>query len=331
MNFITLGIGLIILIKGADILVGSASKLARIFNVPSFVIGLFIIAIGTSAPEAAVGIFSGIKGTNLITLGDVVGSCIINITVIIGITAMISTLKVESSIPRREMLISIFVQIIFIVMMFTSNTLSRFESVILLVGMIIFTAYVYIKSRRGFQKDVVSTKLEDEIYEFADIQETVLYEEEPKKEGKTKHIILVIVGLAGLVVGANLGVNSAVEIAHKFGLSEALIGLTVVAFGTSLPELVTSLVALRKKEEDIAIGNIVGSNIFNILFVLGISGMLNPIVAGKDIFFDLFVMVGASVLLFIPAFFFGKISKFTGFLFLGAYIIYLSFKINGLG
>lgn len=351
MNYITLGIGLVILVKGADILIGSASKLAKIFNVPSFVVGLFIIAIGTSAPEAAVGFFSGIQGNNLITLGDVIGSCIVNITVIIGITAMISPLEVDSSVPRREMIISIFVQALLVFMMFTSNTLSRGEAIVLLIGMLLFSGYVYIKSRRGSEHGIAVTEFENEVYEYVDMQEEVLYEEESShtselesgdvdkgaihskqcRESVPKLIILVIVGLAGLIVGANMGVNSAVKIAHNLGLSEAVIGLTVVAVGTSLPELVTSLVAVYKKEEDIAVGNIVGSNIFNILFVLGLSGTIHPIEADTDIFFDLFAMVGASIVLFIPAYFFGKISKLIGFFYLTAYILYLALKLNSLG
>ena len=337
MNLVLLGLGLIILVKGADILVGSSSKLAKRFRVPAFIVGLFIVAIGTSAPEAAVGILSGIQGTNLITLGDVVGSSIVNILVILGITSMIKPLKVDSEVPGKEMPIAILVQLVFSVMILTSGTLSRLESVFLLIGMLVFSGYVFVKSRRGEKDGETVTELEEEIYEYTSQQEEVLYEETelnevkeaPKKEESILRLaILVVIGLAGLILGASMSVNNATAIAKAFGLSEALIGLTVVAFGTSLPELITSLVAVYKKEDDIAVGNILGSNIFNILFVMGISGLLHPITAGKDIIFDLAVMLGASVLLFIPSFFRGKISKLTGLLYLFCYILFLAVKIS---
>ena len=340
MNLVLLGLGLIILVKGADILVGSSSKLAKRFRVPAFVVGLFIVAIGTSAPEAAVGILSGIQGTNLITLGDVVGSSIVNILVILGITSMIKPLKVDSEVPGKEMPIAILVQLVFSVMILTSGTLSRLESVFLLIGMLVFSGYVFVKSRRGEKDGETATELEEEIYEYTSQQEEVLYEETelnevkeaPKKEESILRLaILVVLGLAGLIIGASMSVNNATAIAKAFGLSETLIGLTVVAFGTSLPELITSLVAVYKKEDDIAVGNILGSNIFNILFVLGISGFLHPITAGKDIIFDLAVMLGASVLLFIPSFFRSKISKLTGLLYLICYILFLAVKISWIG
>lgn len=334
MEYITLGIGLLILVKGADILIGSASKLAKKFKVPSFVVGLFIIALGTSAPEAAIGIFSGIQGTNLLTLGDVIGSNIVNITVIIGLTALIFPLMVESSVARKEMLIGILVQVIFLIMIYTSNRLSRIEAVLLLMGMLAFTAYVYIKSKRGSIATGEHTKFEEEVYEYVEEQEEILYEEaetDEIKESVLRLSVLAVVGLAGLIGGANLGVNSAVTIAHNLGLSETMIGLTVVAFGTSLPELVTCLIAVFKKEEDLAVGNIVGSNIFNILFVMGISGLIHPIVVDTGIFSDLIWMLGASLALFIPAFFLGKISRITGFIYLVIYVVYLSIKISTLG
>ena len=340
MNLVLLGLGLIILVKGADILVGSSSKLAKRFRVPAFIVGLFIVAIGTSAPEAAVGILSGIQGTNLITLGDVVGSSIVNILVILGITSMIKPLKVDSEVPGKEMPIAILVQLVFSVMILTSATLSRLESVLLLIGMLAFSGYVFVKSRRGEKDGETATELEEEIYEYTSQQEEVLYEETKlnevketpqKEESVIKLVILVVIGLAGLIIGASMSVNNATAIAKAFGLSEALIGLTVVAFGTSLPELITSLVAVYKKEDDIAVGNILGSNIFNILFVMGISGLLHPITAGKDIIFDLAVMLGTSVLLFIPSFFWGKITKMTGLVYLVCYILFLAVKISWIG
>ncbi|MBK5247527.1 MAG: calcium/sodium antiporter, partial [Peptostreptococcaceae bacterium] len=288
MNYLTLGIGLLILVKGADVLVESASRLAKLLKVPSFIVGLLIVAIGTSAPEAAIGVYSGIQGTNLITMGDVVGSSIVNITVVLGITAMIFSLKVDALIPRREMLISIFVQICLVIMIFTAYTLSRVEAGILLAGMFIFLGYVYMKFKKHSGNDKNIMAFEDEIFHYVEKQDDVLYEEmpeeketrkivglkfhlhvaAPKNDSKPKLLILLFLGLAGLIGGASLAVNSAVQIAHTLGLSEEFIGLTIVALGTSLPELTTCLIALSKKEEGIAVGNVIGSNILNVLFVL---------------------------------------------------------------
>lgn len=351
MDYLLLGIGLLILVKGADVLVESASSIAKIIKVPGFIIGLFVIAIGTSAPEAAIGVISGIQGTNLITLGDVVGSNIVNITIVIGITALILPLEVESSVPRREILISILVQVCLVIMLFTSYILSRFEAAVLLAGMFLFLGYVFKKSKKGSEKGEPVTKFENEVSNYVHAQGDAGFEEITKKDGKSevqgskyKHnatkakaesmvklIILFLIGLMCLIAGATLAVNSAVQIAHLLGLSETFIGLTVIAFGTSLPELVTSLVAVYKKEGDIAVGTIIGSNIFNVLLVLGISGLLHPIAITADVFFDLFAMLGASLLLFIPTFFFNRVSRKTGFVYLVAYAIYISIKLNSLG
>lgn len=341
MNYLLLGIGLLILIKGADIMVESASKIAIILKVPAFVVGLFIVAIGTSTPEAAIGVFSGIQGTNLITLGDVVGSSIVNITLVLGITAMVFPLRVDSQVPKREIPLSIFIQIALIGMFFTGYILSRGEAAILLFGMLLFIAYIASKTKRILKNEQPESIYEKEMFEYIEEEEvlsdSVIEEEFPTKvinEEKTeslpKLIFLFLLGLIGLVIGADISVNNAIEIAHVLGLSEAFIGLTIVAFGTSLPELVTCLMAALKREEDIAVGNIIGSNIFNVLLVLGLSGMLHPIAVGTDVFVDLLFMIATSILLLVPTFFFGNISKRTGFIFLTSYVLYLMFKLNGL-
>jgi cation:H+ antiporter len=329
---------LLILVIGADIMIGAASRLARKLKVPAFIVGLFIVAMGTSAPEAAIGIISGIQGTNLLTLGDVVGSSIINITVILGLTALIIPIKVDSQVPKREIFLSIIIQMALIIMVFTSHTLSRLDSMILLGGMFLFTGYIVLKTKHAYQKAKTDIISEGNVFDHIEDQ-TVLAdafvkvsEKEEKKSGSIPtQVILFFTGLSGLVIGANFAVNSAGKIAYSLGWSQEFIGLTVIAFGTSFPELVTCLVAAIKKEEAIALGNIIGSNIFNILFVLGISGFLHPItVDGNDVFFDLLVMIGASLLLIVPAYFYGKLSKITGFVFISCYIIYLAIKLSGL-
>lgn len=331
MNYLILAIGLLILVKGADVLVESASKIAKFIKVPAFTVGLFIVALGTSAPEAAIGILSGIQGTNLITLGDVIGSSIVNITVVIAITAMVFPLKVDSLVPRREIPISIFIQVCLTIMFFTGYILSRLEAVVLLGGFCLFIGYIILKSIKLIDKEQPKSVFEDEVYDYIEDQDVLLEDfADEKSEPILKLILLFLLGLAGLIAGANLSVNSSVQIAQIIGLSEEFIGLTLIAFGTSLPELVTCLVAVYKKEEDIAVGNIIGSNIMNILFVLGLSGLLHPISIRPEVFFDLFFMTATSVLLLIPTLLFGIISKKWGFALLSAYILYLAIKLNSL-
>lgn len=350
MYYLILGIGLLILIKGADIFVESASKLAKLLKIPSFVIGLFVVAIGTSAPEATIGIISGISRINHITLGDVVGSSIINIAVVVGITAMIIPLKIDSIVSRTEVLISIFVQVCLLFFIFTFNIFSRIEAIILIAGMILFSSFTYIKSKKVYENRSDVSKFDKEICEYIEMQGELVGDEDPesaiaagkacseekddnvkkstKDDSIKKRVILLIIGLIGLAGGAQLSVNSAVNIARELGLSEIFIGLTVIAFGTSLPELVTCITAAFKRDHDIAIGNVIGSNIFNVLFVLGISGILHPIAVNNDIYLDIFVMIGFSVLFSIFVLFIGKISRMTGFLFFSLYVIYMAIKIS---
>jgi len=359
--YLTLAAGLLVLVKGADIMISAASRIAKILKVPDFVVGLFIVAMGTSAPEAAIGIFSGIQGTNLLTLGDVMGSSIVNITVILGLTALIFPIEVDSRVPRRELLLSVLIQTVLAIMIVTSGTLSRPESAILLAGMFLFVGYITVKTKQASEREKPDTVFEDDVFEYLEDQEVLVetsedvpeevrvaeevrvpeeirvaeevrvpeQAEEEKAESMKKQAVLFLLGLAGLVAGAVLAVNSAVKIAHSLGWSEEFIGLTVIAFGTSLPELVACLVAALKKKEDIAVGNIIGSNILNILFVLGVSGLLHPIrVAGPDIFFDMLAMIGASVLLMVSTYLYGKVSKRTGFVFISYYIIYMAIKVS---
>lgn len=331
MNYLILAIGLLLLLKGADVLVDAASKIAKILKVPAFIVGLLIVAMGTSAPEAAIGVFSGIQGTNIITLGDVIGSSIVNITVVLAITAIIFPLKVDSLVPRRELPLSVLIQVVLIIMLSTSFQLSRIEAAVLLIGMIVFAGYITSKSKQLLKNEKPDTVFENEVFEYIEdldvLQEDVVVE---KRDSILRHIAFFLLGLAGLIGGSNLVVTNAITIAQSLGLSEAFIGLTVVALGTSLPELVTCLIAAIKKESAIAVGNIIGSNIFNVLFVLGVSGILHPVSITPDIYFDLAAMLVTSVLLIIPTFFFGRISRRSGFILVSVYVIYLLIKIYSL-
>ncbi len=328
MNFVLLIIGLALLIKGVDLFVGSASKLAGLLGVPLFIVGISVVAFGTSAPEAAIGIFAGIKGANQITLGDVIGSSITNITLILGLAAIIQPIKVAAPVVKREIPISFFIQTAFALMLFTGLILSRFESIILLVGFLVFIIYLGLSSKELAAVQKAKDSDEQEARPDDD-RKGSLADPIEKAESKGKLVLLLLLGLAALVLGSNLTVDSAVAIAQTLGLSDRFIGLTIIALGTSLPELVTCLVAAFRKEEGIAVGNIIGSNIFNILFVMGLSSSLAPIVISPDVFLDIGFMIFTTVLLFIPSFLHKKISRLSGILFVGVYLLYMAYKIVG--
>lgn len=332
MYYVLLALGLVILVKGADILVEGASKIAKILKVPAFVVGLFIVALGTSAPETAIGITTGIQDTNLLTLGTVIGSNIVNIALVMGITAMAMPLTIDSLVARREMPILIGVNLLFIIMLLTGNTLTRIEAIILLVGMFVFLGYVVSKTKDVLEDEEPDTEFEEDVYEYIEDQKVLSkVKGRGRKKDLPKGIVMLIVGLVALIGGANLAVDNAVLIATDIGLSQEFIGLTIIAFGTSLPELVTCLMAVYKKEDDIAVGNVIGSNILNILLVIGVSSLIRPIVIDLVIFYDVLVMFALTVILMIPIFFKGRISRQWGSFLLAFYIILLAFKIGFLG
>lgn len=294
MSFVLLVLGFAALIKGADVLIDSASKLAKMLAVPSFIIGFTVLAFGTSAPELIIGIVSGLGQTNLITLGDVIGSCIANIALIIGITAIIHPLSIEKSVLYKEIPISFGVQLILSGMLFIGGILSRIDAAILLVLFAIFLFYIFKRSRNfgiTVEENGAGTATEANNANEGNAAETA--------KTKIKLAAWLIIGIAGVIAGGNLVVNSSTAIAHRFGLSDVLIGATIVALGTSLPELVTSVVAAIKKQSDIAIGNIIGSNIFNILFVLGVSSIIHPIKGSAGINVDIAFMLFATLLAFL--------------------------------
>lgn len=332
MNYLLLAIGLIFVVKGADLLIEGASKIAKILKVPAFIVGLFIVALGTSAPEATIGIVSGFQGTNLLTLGDVIGSNIVNIAVVMGLTAMAMPLTIDSLVAKRELPISIVVQVILVLMLITESSLSRIEGIVLLLGMLLFLGYVVIKSRAILDKEKPDTEFEEDVFEYIEDQKVLsTIKGRVRKKDLPKSVFLLVVGLTALIVGANLAVVNAVHIAETLGWSEEFIGITIIAFGTSLPELVTCLMAVYKKADDIAVGNIIGSNIINILLVLGLSSLINPIMTDMVVLYDVLVMFVISLVLMVPILLKGRISRWWGFLMFGLYIIYLAFKVSQLG
>ena len=270
--------GFVLLVKGADFFVDGAVGIASRFGIPQLVIGLTIAAMGTSMPEAAVSITSALKGSAGITVGNVVGSNIMNILVILGITAVITPIAVQKSTRKFEIPGMIAISVLFLVLGYTGGEIVRFEGVILWLVFIGYIAYLFWIAKHN--KD----------------EET---EEEEKKWSLPVQLIAIVGGIAAIVLGSDLAVDGATAIAKAFGMSDRVIGLTIVAFGTSLPELVTSVTAARRGKADLAIGNIVGSNVFNILFVAGTTALITPVVFEPKFVVDSIIAIAAAVLLLV--------------------------------
>lgn len=306
-QLLLLVVGFVLLMKGADWFVEGASKIADKLGIPQLVIGLTIVAMGTSLPEAAVSITSALKGSAEITIGNVVGSNIMNILLILGVTAIICVIPVQKSTVRYEIPFMIGITVILAALGLTDNTVGRLDGVVLWVLMIVYLLYLLRMAKKG-------QPLGEEIPE-ADTNDRLW-----------KMILMVLVGGAMIVLGSDVTVDAATELAKIFGMSERLIGLTIVAFGTSLPELVTSVTAAIKGKTDIAVGNIVGSNIFNILFVVGTSALITPVVYSTSFLIDSIAAVVAAVLLLVCVIRKQKMGRPAGAVMLlgyAAYFVYL--------
>ena len=300
-------IGFVFLVKGADWFVEGAASIADKFGIPQIVIGLTIVAMGTSAPEAAVSISAALKGSAEITIGNVVGSNILNVLIILGLTAVIRAVFVQRTTIFYEIPMVIFVTVLLAVMGLQNNVVGRLEGVILMGCMVIYMMYLLRLAKRG-------TIENEELDEYAE------------KTSMGKLIFLVIVGVAAIVWGSDIAVNAATAIARIFGMSERFIGLTIVALGTSLPELVTSVTAAMKGNSDIAVGNIVGSNLFNIMFVVGLTAIITPVVYDPAFWIDSIVCAGAAVLLWACVFRKQTLNRLHGIIMLacyGGYFVYL--------
>ncbi len=303
--------GFALLIWGADFFVDGASRVAERLRIPQIVIGLTIVAFGTSAPEAAVSISAGLKGSADLAVSNVVGSNILNVLIILGISALITPLAVQKNTFKFEIPYVMLVTIVLMLLGFFDGKLGWVDGLILWAGMIAFLVYLLWVAKQG----------------RADIKE-----EEPK-EGKKKAPIIwliakILIGGVVVVLGSNFAVDGATVIAEKMGWGERLIGLTIVALGTSLPELVTSVIAAIKKNADIAVGNIVGSNIFNILFVLGTTALLTPVNYQKGFLIDGIVALVTTILLFVLVM--NKkleLKRWGGAILLISYVIYFIYLI----
>lgn len=307
-------LGLLFLWKGADWLVSGASAIAEKFGVPAIVIGLTIVAFGTSLPELLVSLLSAIKGNSAIAFGNVLGSNIANVFLIFGISLLIANLPMKKNTLKIEIPLALGAAIMMLVFS-PDGILSTTDGIALMIGFVIFFAYIIFSTYKGKKETIVMT-------------------EEAKKTSKQKNLLkssfLITSGLLALTIGGNWTVDGASAIAQAFGLSQALIGLTIVAVGTSLPELVTSIVGTIKGETDLVIGNIVGSNIFNTWWILGLSTLIKNIKIEGDFRIDLWLNVATFVLVLIFAIW-GKpkysLKKWHGLIFLMIYIAYIWFLI----
>lgn len=312
MDLILLILGFLALVKGADMFVEGSASIARRFNIPNIVIGLTLVAFGTSAPELAVSIKASFSGSNGLVFGNVVGSNIVNILLILGLSSFISPINVGLKTLYKEMPFSLLISFVLLLISFggAENNLGYISSSDGIILLLFFIIYFY-----SLVESVLSNK-----YELVDLEEV-------ETGPLNRSIIFAIIGLMGIILGGNLTVNSAVSIATKLGLSEAFIGLTIIAIGTSLPELMTSLVAAKKGENDIAVGNIVGSNIFNILLVLGLSATINPLSLVASSLMDIYFLLFGVFLTWIFMFTGKKISKIEGIILFFLYISYLGFLL----
>ena len=309
LQIVLLIIGFVLLIKGADIFVDGASKIAKRLGVPMLVIGLTIVAMGTSLPEAAVSISAALKGSADIAVGNVVGSNILNVLLILGISAVITPLAVQKCTVKYEIPITFAVIIIFALLGLNDGVIGIWGGIILWVLFLGYMGYLFWISKTG------------------QVQEEPAPEDD-KKENVFKLILCIIVGIALIILGSNISVEAAKKIASAFGMSERLIGLTIVALGTSLPELVTSVIAAIRKNADIAIGNIIGSNIFNILFVIGTSALITPVVYQSAFIFDTVVCVFSTILLFVLVLNKKrKLNRIGGIIMLLSFAAYLAYLI----
>lgn len=308
MNFVLqivfLALGFFLLVKGADWFVDGASGLARKLGIPQLVIGLTIVAMGTSLPEAAVSISAALRGNAEITIGNIVGSNILNILIILGVTALIATLKVADSTVRYEIPFMIVATFVLLWLGYTGGQVTRLEGIILWVLFLLYLRYLYMMAKKGKEE-----------------------EREAEQLSTAKIIGLILAGVVMIAAGSNFAVEGASNLAKALGISQRFIGLTIVAFGTSLPELVTSVSAARKHNADIAIGNIVGSNIFNILFIVGTTALITPVTFASGFVVDTLIAAAVGILLFVCVARTKELRKKAGIVMLLAYILYFLYLL----
>ena len=309
--YVWLLVGFVLLIKGADLFVDGSSSIARLLKVPSIVVGLTIVAMGTSAPEMAVSVSAAIKGSNDIVISNVLGSNMFNLLVVAGGCAVIKNLPISKDLKRRDFPFSIIIALLLLLFcadgLFIGGGLKigRIEGIVMFALLIAYLVYLV----------------------FAAIKNRTEAGEEIKVMSPLKSVIFTLIGIAGIALGGDMVVDAATDIAKTFGLSDVIIGLTILAVGTSLPELVTSLVATRKGENDLAMGNVIGSNIFNILGVAGLSGAISPYSVGHLSIIDLCLFIAVSIIVYIIVRMRNKIERLPGIAMVLMYAAYMVYAV----
>ncbi len=304
-QIVLLLVGFVFLIKGSDFFVDGASSIASILKIPTIIVGLTIVAFGTSAPEAAVSITSSLVGSNAMAVSNVIGSNLFNMLMVIGIAALLSELLMEKQVLDFDLPFLVGITILWAVFIFIGWDITNIEGIILLIILLAYIIYLVLNARKSKEGTHV----------------------EKPKFSLPKSIFFIIVGLVGIILGGDLVVDSASAIAIAFGMSETLVGLTIVAIGTSLPELVTSITALKKGENQLVIGNVIGSNIFNILFVLGASSAISAIPLDSSMLIDVLFMIFVTILCFIFGKTQDKYDKKEGVVLIALFIVYMAFAI----
>lgn len=305
LTIILLLVGFVFLIKGADFFVEGASDLATKLKIPAMIIGLTIVAFGTSAPEAAVSVSSALTGSNAIAVSNVIGSNIFNLLAVIGVTAIIYKINITKESLRQDFPVLLGSSLLLLLFIFTGSQISRIEGIILLVLIIVYITYLILKSKKESSNMPVGT-----------VHLTT-----------GRIVIYIVAGIAGIILGGNLVVESAKDIALSIGMSETLVGLTIVSIGTSLPELITSVTAAYNKKTDIAIGNAIGSNIFNVLFILGLTDTISPITTTGIMFTDTIIMIVITIITYILAYDKYDFNKKDGMILVGLFIVYMIYII----
>jgi len=309
LSVILLLIGFVLLIKGADVFVDASAGIARNLKVPNLVIGLTIVAFGTSAPEAVIGISAALGGSSELAIGNSIGADIFNLIFIIGFCALVRPMKVEFKDIARDYWVALMGPILLLLMVFFfEDDIPRFGAVALLL---IFTAYVIVVVKQALKSR--ETHAEE------------VKEEEIKPLGR--NALIALVGLTLIIVGGELTVHNAVRIAHAIGISKRVVGLTIIAIGTSLPELIISFTAARRGENSLAIGNIIGSSIFNIMFVLGVSGMILPLAIDSGLMFDIAALLIGSFVLLIFVLTKKQIARYEGLTMVIMYVAYITYVV----
>lgn len=306
-------VGFIFLIVSADILVDGSSGIAKKFNIPEIIIGLTIVSIGTSMPELFVNITSVLEGHSDMAIGNIIGSNISNLLLILGLSAIIRPITFKKETKYYEIPMCLFFTIIFMVFCNSKNIISRIEAIVLLILFCAFLGYTVLMGKNESKNSIVEINVKEE-----------------KNNSIVKNIILIIFGIIGLRVGGSLTVNNAVKLANYFNISEKIISLTIIAIGISLPELVTSVIAAIKGNSDIAIGNIIGSNIFNILLIIGVSALIKPIIYNVAYNFDFIILILSTIILaifqFIPPK--EKMSRINGTIYFLIYVVYIAILLK---